>query len=130
VDGCDDLAEHRPVGAVELAFLGGRKKDSTLDVKEWPVSKDEEEEYKTRMRERVGGLIERIHALDRDGRYVASTTASCFFCRFQPLCSRYPQGGAVFPIAESPTGDQTRVETAGDAGEAVVQRPQQLRLVP
>ncbi len=113
VDGCDDLAEHRPVGTVELAYLGGKKADPSLDVKEWPVSKDEEEEYKTRMRERVAGLVDRIRSLDEDRRYVANTKANCFFCRFQPLCTRYPQGGAVFPIAEA------TVATTDDAPEAV-----------
>jgi superfamily I DNA/RNA helicase len=129
VDGCDDLAEHRPVGAVELAYLGGKKKDTALDVKEWPVSRDEEEEYKTRMRERIGGLIERIHALDRDRRYVASTTANCFFCRFQPLCTRYPQGGAVFPIAEMPRAGEPVTEVEPEVERTVVDDAQQLRLV-
>ena len=53
------------------------------------------------MRERVSALITRIRELDRDRRYVASTKANCFFCRFQPLCTRYPQGGPVFPIADA-----------------------------
>jgi len=127
VDGCADLAEHRPVGAVELAYLGGRKKDPALDVREWPISKDEEEDYKTRMRERVGALVERIHGLDRDRRYLASTAASCFFCRFQPLCTRYPQGGAVFPITDATPGAEPAAEP-GPADEAVEGEPQQLRL--
>jgi superfamily I DNA/RNA helicase len=138
VDGTDDLAQHRPVGAVELAYLGGKKKDSTLDVQEWPISRDGEEEYKTRMRDRIGTLVERIHTLDRDRRYVASTAASCFFCRFQPLCTRYPQGGAVFPIVaaapdDSPGSEATPAQpspaerTPGD--EVVGDAPQQLRLV-
>jgi hypothetical protein len=50
------------------------------------------------MRERLTGLIDRIHQLNEERRYVANTKASCFFCRFQTLCTRYPQGGAVFPI--------------------------------
>lgn len=97
---CEDLAEHRPVEAVELAFLGGKKADPALDVREWPLSEDVEEDYQARMRERVSGLIEQARRLGQDRRYVASTTANCFFCRFQTLCTRYPQGGAVFPIAE------------------------------
>jgi hypothetical protein len=121
------MAEHRPVGAVELAYLGGRKKDPALDVREWPISKDEEEDYKTRMRERVGALVERIHGLDRDRRYLASTAASCFFCRFQPLCTRYPQGGAVFPITDATPGAEPAAEP-GPADEAVEGEPQQLRL--
>ena len=102
VDECEELAVHRPVEAVELAYLGGKRTDPALDVKEWPVSRDEEEAYKTRMRERVSALIARIRELEGERRYVASTKANCFFCRFQPLCTRYPQGGAVFPIADGP----------------------------
>ncbi|HKX33711.1 MAG TPA: ATP-dependent DNA helicase [Actinomycetota bacterium] len=94
----DDLAEHRPVQAVELAFLGGKKADAALDVKAWSVSEDIEEEYKARMRERLAELIDRIRELNEERRYVANTKASCFFCRFQTLCTRYPQGGDVFPI--------------------------------
>lgn len=94
----DDLAEHRPVQAVELAFLGGKKADAALDVKAWSVSEDVEEDYKARMRERLAELIDRIRELNVERRYVANTKASCFFCRFQTLCTRYPQGGAVFPI--------------------------------
>jgi superfamily I DNA/RNA helicase len=108
VSECDDLAAHRPVEAVELAFLGGKRSDDALDVKEWPISHDAEADYQTRMRERVSALIARIRQLDAERRYVASTKASCFFCRFQTLCTRYPQGGAVFPIAEPPP-------TGGDA---------------
>jgi superfamily I DNA/RNA helicase/RecB family exonuclease len=94
----DELAEHRPVQAVELAFLGGKKADPALDVKAWSVSADVEEDYKARMRERLTELIDRIRELNEERRYVANTKASCFFCRFQTLCTRYPQGGAVFPI--------------------------------
>ncbi len=97
VNECEDLAEHRPIDAVELAFLGGKKSDSALDVKAWSVQ-DAEEDYKTRMRERISGLIARIRRLDETRSYVADTQASCFFCRFQTLCTRYPQGGSVFPI--------------------------------
>jgi hypothetical protein len=96
----DELAEHRPVQAVELAFLGGKKADAALDVRAWSVAEDVEEEYKARMRERLAGLIERVRELDVERRYVANTKASCFFCRFQTLCTRYPQGGAVFPIED------------------------------
>ncbi len=99
VNECDDLAEHRPVQAVELAFLGGRKADPALDVKEWSVSEDAEEDYKERMRERLAELIARIRGLNERRRYLANTKANCFFCRFQTLCTRYPQGGAVFPVA-------------------------------
>src|SRR4029434_11247089 len=79
----DELAEHRPVQAVALAFLGGKKADPALDVKAWSVSQDVEEDYKARMRERLTELIDRIRGLNQERRYVANTKASCFFCRFQ-----------------------------------------------
>ena len=73
----DELAEHRPVQAVELAFLGGKKADPALDVKAWSVSEDVEEDYKARMRERLTELIERIRELNQERRYVANTAPPC-----------------------------------------------------
>jgi RecB family exonuclease len=95
---CEDLAVHRPIEAVELAFLGGRKSDPALDVREWAIAGQDEEAYQARVRERISELIARIRRLDRERSYVASTKANCFFCRFQTLCTRYPQGGPVFPL--------------------------------
>jgi RecB family exonuclease len=104
VSECEDLAEHRPVEAVELAFLSGNRKDEALDVREWPITQDREEEYQAEMRERVSGLIARIRELDRTRAYSASTRAECFFCGFRTLCARYPQGGEVFPIGRPASG--------------------------
>lgn len=98
VDECEELAEHRPVEAVELAFLGGKRSDDHLDVKEWTIEESAAPDYVERMRERMSQLVTRIQELDERRSYVASTTANCFFCRFQTLCTRYPQGDAVFPI--------------------------------
>jgi superfamily I DNA/RNA helicase/RecB family exonuclease len=102
VGACEDLAEHRPIEAVELAFLSGSRKDDGLDVREWPVTAENEESYQAEMRERVSHLIGRIRELDGSRAYVASTKASCFFCGFRALCPRYPQGGEVFPL-QGPT---------------------------
>ena len=100
---CEELAEYRPIAGVELAFLGGKGSKTDLTVVGWPVSQDVEEDYKERMRDRLTGLIGRIHELDGSGRYVPSTAADCYFCGFRTLCTRYPEGGAVFPIPE-PSG--------------------------
>jgi superfamily I DNA/RNA helicase len=97
VDGCEDLEEFRPVDAVELAYLPGKKGKWELVPLSWDVSQ-REEDYKERMRNRLSGLIATVRRLDEEGSYVASTSANCFFCRFQTLCSRYPEGGEVFPI--------------------------------
>ncbi|TMK47565.1 MAG: PD-(D/E)XK nuclease family protein, partial [Actinobacteria bacterium] len=98
VNECDDLAPYRPVDAVELAYLPGKKGKWELVPLSWQVS-GAEENYKATMRERLSGLIESVRRLDREGRSSPSTTARCFFCRFQTMCSRYPEGGEVFPVA-------------------------------
>jgi superfamily I DNA/RNA helicase/RecB family exonuclease len=103
---CDELAEHRPVSGVELAYLGGRKAKKELVILDWPVREGAEEDYKQRMRERLSGLIGRIRELDRTGRYVPETGANCHFCGFQSLCPRYPEGGSVFPV---PTAEPEEV---------------------
>ena len=72
-------------------------------MKDWPIVEGREEEYKTRMRERISELIGRVRRLDGERNYVAKTTAQCFFCKFQTLCTRYPQGSPVFPVDEEPT---------------------------
>ena len=38
----EDLAPHRPIEAVELAFLGGKKADRALDVKRWAIEEGTE----------------------------------------------------------------------------------------
>jgi len=99
---CDELAGFRPIEGVELAYLAGKRDKEQLVTLPWPISEGTEEDYKTRMRERLSGLVETVRRLDEEGSYTASTKASCFFCRFQTLCSRYPQGGEVFPISRPP----------------------------
>ena len=96
VSECGDLAPYRPVGAVELAYLAGKRGKWELVPLSWDLS-GVEEDYKTRMRERLSELIATVRLLGEEGRYVPSTTANCFFCRFQTLCSRYPEGGEVLP---------------------------------
>jgi superfamily I DNA/RNA helicase len=109
---CEDLAPFRPVDAVELAFLPGKKHVGRLVTHVWEV-RGGEEEYKARMRTRLLGLIERVRRLDEAGRYVPNSRADCFFCRFQTLCPRYPEGGEVFPIDErDPSGDAGSVDRA------------------
>jgi superfamily I DNA/RNA helicase len=103
VSECDELAEFRPVDAVELAFLAGTKSaNDEAKVLEWTVDADGEAGYVSHMRERVTGLVERVGRLAADGTYHANAAANCFFCRFQTVCSRYPQGSPVFETAAVP----------------------------
>jgi superfamily I DNA/RNA helicase/RecB family exonuclease len=103
-----ELAELRPIEAVELAFLGGKRGDPKLDVKQWTIDPEGEADYQQRTQERISALIARVRELRGSGEYVANTAANCFFCRFQPLCTRYAQGGAVFPIERSAPVESVR----------------------
>lgn len=98
---CEDLAEHRPIEGVELAFLGGKGSHADLALVDWHVEPGVEADYQRRLRDRLSGLVARVRELDRTGRYVPNTNAECFFCSFRTLCTRYPEGGAVFPVAEA-----------------------------
>jgi superfamily I DNA/RNA helicase len=108
VQRCEDLQDFRPVDGVELAFLGGTRGKKELRVLDWPIDPAEEAGYVTTVRDRVSELIARVRELDEQGEYVASAQASCFFCRFQPLCPRYAEGGEVFPVRAPATAEAVR----------------------
>ena len=96
----------RPFAVTALAFLAGTKGDhGTAKILEWTIDPQDEAGYASQMRERVAALVQRVSSLARDGAYTASTAASCFFCRFQTMCSRYPQGAPVFPTADRRTSE-------------------------
>jgi superfamily I DNA/RNA helicase len=95
-----ELEGFRPVRAVDLSFLRGHWKSGELVTQAWPVSPAGEEEYQTRIRERLTELIERIRHLDELGTYRPNPAAQCHFCDFKPLCSLYAEGQPLFPIAE------------------------------
>ena len=84
--------------AVELAFLRGHGRPGQLESEAWPISPTGEEEYQTRMRERLSGLIARIRELEERGAYRPNPAANCFFCDFKPLCPLYPEGQPLFPF--------------------------------
>jgi superfamily I DNA/RNA helicase/RecB family exonuclease len=97
VSECDELAEFRPVGSVELAYLAGTKRNADeAKILEWAVDGDDEADYVGEMRQRLSSLVDRVRRLRDEGSSRASTAANCFFCRFQTMCSRYPQGAPVF----------------------------------
>ncbi len=98
-----ELEAFRPVRAVDLSFLRGHWKTGEIVTQAWPVSPAGEEEYQTRIRERLSGLIERIRELDERGAYRPNPAADCYFCDFKPLCPLFPEGQPLFPIAEEAT---------------------------
>lgn len=98
VSECDELTDFRPIDGVEIAYLAGKRAKEQLVTVGWPISEGSGGDYGTKMRERLSALVQTVRRLDQEGSYIASTKADCFFCRFQTLCSRYPQGDGVFPI--------------------------------
>jgi hypothetical protein len=96
-----ELERFRPVRAVDLSFLRGDWRSGEIPPHAWPVSPAGEDEYQTRMRERLSALIARIRALDEAGTYRPSPAAECFFCDFKSLCSLYPEGQPVFPTEQT-----------------------------
>jgi superfamily I DNA/RNA helicase/RecB family exonuclease len=116
---CDELAPFRPVDAVELAFLAGTKGDAAeAKILEWAIDVEDEASYVTRMRSRVTDLVERVRTLAHEGSYTPSTAADCFFCRFQTMCSRYPQGAPVFETGAPVLQTAAPVETAAREPQA------------
>ncbi|MGZ5291197.1 MAG: ATP-dependent helicase [Actinomycetota bacterium] len=95
-----ELERFRPVRAVDLSFIRGHWKTGETVSQAWPVSPAGEEEYKTRTRERLSGLIGRIRRLDEAGSYRPNPAAECHFCDFKQLCSLYPEGQPLFPVSE------------------------------
>ena len=96
-----ELERYRPVRAVDLSFLRGDWRSGQIPPHAWPVSPAGEDEYQTRMRERLSALIARIRELDESGNYRPNPAAECFFCDFKSLCSLYPEGQPVFPVVQA-----------------------------
>ncbi len=112
VQQAEELAEFRPIRAVELAYLSGtfRRPRPTKQVA-WPISPAGEEGFQTEMRDRVGGLIAEIREHRAAGVWRPSTDANCMFCDFRSLCSVYPEGRPVFDT----TDDRERHPQGADA---------------
>jgi superfamily I DNA/RNA helicase/RecB family exonuclease len=92
----EELAEHRPVKAVELAFLkegmGSRKFTAQL-----AMNAKAQQEFGEKMAARLSGLIEQIRELLRTETYRPSPQAECRYCDFKPLCPLWPEGRELFP---------------------------------
>jgi RecB family exonuclease len=95
-----ELEPFRPIRAVDLSYIRGHWKTGETVTHAWPVSPAGEEEYQTRIRERLSELIERIRELDELGTYRPNPAANCYFCDFKSLCSLFPEGRPLFPIPE------------------------------
>ncbi len=100
VEEAEALEAYRPIRAVELAFPRGREKGPAgLAKLAWMPSGRDKDVYRDQMRGRLSGLIERIRKLTEDENYRPSPEAICRFCEFKTLCSLWPEGAPVFPVA-------------------------------
>ncbi len=115
VDEAEALEEFRPIRAVQLAFVRGREGRDGVAPLGWMPSGDEREAYVTGMRERLSGLIGRIRTLTEDEVYRPNPGANCRYCEFQTLCSLWPEGTPVFPVASKMNHDAD----AGDPGPEI-----------
>ncbi len=89
---CEDLAEFRPVRAVELAFLKGDWRTGDLVPKVWQVSQRSEEQYQTNVRVALSQLIADKKRLNDEEVYRPRPEADCYWCDFKTLCPLYPEG--------------------------------------
>jgi superfamily I DNA/RNA helicase len=92
VQECEDLAEYRPVRAVELAFLKGHWRTKEIVLKAWQVNAKSEEKYQAAVRESLSHLLAEKKRLNEEEVYRPRPEANCFFCDFKTLCPLYPEG--------------------------------------
>ena len=102
VQECEDLAEFRPVRAVELAFLKGHWRTKETVVKAWQVNAKSEEKYQALVREELSRLIAEKKRLNEDEVYRPRPEAECFFCEFKTLCPLYPEGATPLLTQAAP----------------------------
>ncbi|MEX0984043.1 MAG: PD-(D/E)XK nuclease family protein, partial [Actinomycetota bacterium] len=102
VQECEDLAEFRPVRAVELAYVKGgwRHPDETV-LKAWTVTQGKAEAYQTAVRSVLAELIAEKERLIAEEIYRPNPAADCHWCDFKTLCPLFPQGQDLFPVAEA-----------------------------
>jgi RecB family exonuclease len=96
----EELAEFRPVRAVDLAYLRGHWRTGEIVDPSWPISPSGGEAYQQAVREHLVQLIEHIRRLEDTEVYRPDPYADCYFCDFKSLCPLYPEGQPLFPIAE------------------------------
>jgi RecB family exonuclease len=102
VQECEDLAEFRPVRAVELAFVkGGWRTPNETAIKAWAVTHGKAETYQAAVKESLRGLVAEKQRLILDEVYRPNPSADCHWCDFRTLCPLFPEGQDVFPLAEA-----------------------------
>ena len=97
VDEVEELAPFRPVRAVELAFLRGKRDDGgRVEPVPFMPNAGNAVKYREEMRARLGGLIGRVRDLYERDTFRPDTQADCHWCEFKPLCPLWPEGTPLF----------------------------------
>jgi superfamily I DNA/RNA helicase/RecB family exonuclease len=105
VERAEELAEFRPVRAVELAYLKeppkqGQPPSDPMAIAQLPIRPAMREEYEEAVSGRLSELIGEVRELIQTENYRPNPRAECFFCRFKPLCPLFPEGAELFPARE------------------------------
>jgi len=98
VQECEDLAEFRPVRAVELAFVKGHWRTGELQIKAWQVTHQKAEPYQEAVRTELSRLVARKKELLVSEVYRPNPSADCHWCEFKSLCPLWPEGQPLFEL--------------------------------
>jgi hypothetical protein len=95
----EELREHLPVRAVELAFVRDLEfHDGVIARTALAFRGDDAAEFARTSRERLSELIARVRALYDGGEIRPNPAANCRYCTFQPLCPLFPEGSDPLPV--------------------------------
>jgi PD-(D/E)XK nuclease superfamily protein/UvrD-like helicase family protein len=98
VQECEDLAEFRPVKAVELAYVKGHWRTGDLVTKAWAVTEHRAESYQEAVKAELSRLIAKKKELIASEVYRPNPSANCRWCEFKSLCPLWPEGQPVFDV--------------------------------
>ncbi|CAN5116282.1 ATP-dependent DNA helicase [soil metagenome] len=97
----EELAEFRPVRAVELAYLKEANRRQAIPgpiaIAQLPITSKTRGDYEATVRERLSGLVGTVRELLETENYRPNPGADCYFCRFRSLCPLFPEGAELFP---------------------------------
>lgn len=85
-----ELADLGETGYLQLAYLGKGHQQTGFVRRDVPP-KTVRPDYEAWAEERIRELLQRI----REEAFAPNPEANCDFCRFKPICPRWPEGGEV-----------------------------------
>jgi RecB family exonuclease len=88
-------------GYLQLAYLG-KGHQQTGFVRRDVSPKTVRPDYEAWAEERIRDLLQRI----REEAFAPNPEANCDFCRFKPICPRWPEGGEVLKVPAAQGGEE------------------------